>query len=290
MRELNGVVRFGCSSEQLKRQAIMFDRFHIVHMGDWFGPPPKDPQREAEWEFLESRGIAERVPEHFDDEITMAELFAFSGCRSDGSVLDSYVRYAASRYTDPDRDVVPICEFPIPSGPDPAPEMLASLQRARPGFGATGTLNNRSIEMVLEVALKALPAPDASCAWDDILNFKAELHDKQWAFRRFLSSLASRHRSESEVTDEVEWLVNEYSKAMKIHNLKASPAFFEAYVIPGLEFVEDLVKFKWSKIAKGVMAVKKRSAELLEAEMKAPGKECAYVFEARKRFGGSDVT
>ena len=106
----------------------------------------------------------------------------------------------------------------------------------------------------------------------------------------FLSSLASRHRSESEVTDEVEWLVNEYSKAMKIHNLKASPAFFEAYVIPGLEFVEDLVKFKWSKIAKGVMAVKKRSAELLEAEMKAPGKECAYVFEARKRFGGSDVT
>jgi hypothetical protein len=40
-----------------------------------------------------------------------------------------------------------------------------------------------------------------------------------------------------------------------------------------------------SKIAKGIMVVKKRKVELLEAEMKAPGKECAYVFEARKKFG-----
>jgi hypothetical protein len=31
--------------------------------------------------------------------------------------------------------------------------------------------------------------------------------------------------------------------------------------------------------------VKKRKVELLEAEMKAPSRECAYVFDARKRFG-----
>jgi hypothetical protein len=262
----------------------MFDGFHVVHMDYGFGPP-EDAERMAQWEFLESRGIAEKVPDHFGDETTMADLFGFSGYRSDGDVLDSYVRYAASRYTDSGRDVVPICQFPLPSGPDASPEMLASLQRVRPGFGSTHTPKNRSIELVLEVALKALPAPDATCAWDDLLNFKAELHDKQWAFRRFVHALALKRHSESEVRDEIEWMVNEYSKAMKIHNLKASPAFFEAYVIPGLEFVEDLVKLKWSKIAKGFMAVKKRKVELLEAEMKAPGRECAYVFDARKRFG-----
>jgi hypothetical protein len=165
--------------------------------------------------------------------------------------------------------------------------MLASLQRARPGFGTTQTAKKKSIESVLEVALTALPAPDESSAWEDILNFKADLHDKQWGFRRFLRSLSLKQPTESEVRDEIEWMVNEYAKAMHVHNLKASPAFFEAYVIPGLEFIEDIVKFKWSKIAKGVVAVKKRKVELLEAEMKAPGKECAYVFEARKRFGGS---
>lgn len=59
----------------------------------------------------------------------------------------------------------------------------------------------------------------------------------------------------------------------------------EAYVIPALELVEDLVRFKWSKIAKGAVVVKKRNLELLEAEMKAPGRECAYVFDARRTFG-----
>jgi hypothetical protein len=58
----------------------------------------------------------------------------------------------------------------------------------------------------------------------------------------------------------------------------------EVYVMPLIEFVEDFAKFNWSKIAKGVLSVKKREVELMEAEMKAPGRECAYVFEARKRF------
>jgi hypothetical protein len=35
---------------------------------------------------------------------------------------------------------------------------------------------------------------------------------------------------------------------------------------------------------KGVLSIKKRKVELMEAEMKAPGRECAYVFDARKRF------
>jgi hypothetical protein len=97
MRELHGVVRFGCSEEQLKRQAIIFDRFHVVHMDHGFGRP-NDDQKAAEWDALESLGIAEAVPEHFGDEVTMAELFAFSGYRSDASALDSYVRYAASKF------------------------------------------------------------------------------------------------------------------------------------------------------------------------------------------------
>lgn len=54
-----------------------------------------------------------------------------------------------------------------------------------------------------------------------------------------------------------------------------------------IELVEDLAKFNWSKIAKGALSVRKRQVELMEAEMKAPGRECAYVFEAQKRFGRS---
>jgi hypothetical protein len=43
----------------------------------------------------------------------------------------------------------------------------------------------------------------------------------------------------------------------------------------------------WSRLTKGVVSVRKRKVELLEAEMKPPGRECAYVFRARQRFRNS---
>jgi hypothetical protein len=74
---------------------------------------------------------------------------------------------------------------------------------------------------------------------------------------------------------------------MKIRHLKVGNSFVEVYFLPIVELAEDLVKFNWSKIAKSALSVRKRQVELMEAEMKAPGRECAYVFEAQKRFGAS---
>jgi hypothetical protein len=73
---------------------------------------------------------------------------------------------------------------------------------------------------------------------------------------------------------------------MALHKIKTSQSFVDVFVITPLEILENLVKFNWSKIAKGALQVRKRKVELMEAEMKAPGRECAYVFDARKRFGG----
>jgi hypothetical protein len=54
--------------------------------------------------------------------------------------------------------------------------------------------------------------------------------------------------------------------------------------LPAIEVPEDFAKLNWSKIAKLGVTAKQRKIEFLEAELKAPGRECAYVFEARKRF------
>jgi hypothetical protein len=72
---------------------------------------------------------------------------------------------------------------------------------------------------------------------------------------------------------------------MAIHHVKASKGVFEAVVIPAMEVVENVAKFNWSKVAKGIISAKIRKVELLEAEMKAPGHESAYVVEAKQRFG-----
>ena len=110
------------------------------------------------------------------------------------------------------------------------------------------------------------------------------MRDKEWAFRRFLSTLGTKQQTEAEVRDDIEWSLNEYAKAMELHHIKASQSFVDVFVITPLEILENIVKFNWSKIAKGALQVSKRKVELMEAEMKAPGRECAYVFDARKRF------
>jgi hypothetical protein len=48
--------------------------------------------------------------------------------------------------------------------------------------------------------------------------------------------------------------------------------------------IENLVKCNWSKIARGALQIQQRRIELMEAEMKAPGRECAYLFDAQKKF------
>jgi hypothetical protein len=166
--------------------------------------------------------------------------------------------------TNRDIDFVPIC---IRS---PMTETFEGIEQKR---------------VVLEVALKQFPAIGPTNAWQDILDFKQEMRDKQWHLRRFLNSLATKKQTKAEIHDDLEWTLNEYTKAIKIHELKAGTGFVEVYVVPLIEFVEDLAKLNWSKIAKGVLSVKKRQAELMEAEMKAPGRECAYIFEAQRKFG-----
>jgi hypothetical protein len=99
--------------------------------------------------------------------------------------------------------------------------------------------------------LEALPLPREQSSWQDIVDFKADLHDKQWEFRRFLNKLATENRSEAEARDEIEWLLNEYAKAIEIHRIQASSSFLDVFVISPLEIIENLMKFQLVKDRQG---------------------------------------
>ena len=178
---------------------------------------------------------------------------------------DYMVRYLSTTLKDDLKiDAVPICNAALPlrlAGPD------------------------ASAEQVLSVVLEAFPLPDETCAWQDILDFKADLRDQELDFRHWLKTLATKPQTGDEVKDTLEYTINRYERAMKLHHLQASQSAFEAYVIPAIEFLEDLSKFNWSKLAKLGVSVKQRKIELMRAELTAPGMECAYVFKARERFG-----
>jgi hypothetical protein len=59
-------------------------------------------------------------------------------------------------------------------------------------------------------------------------------------------------------------------------------------VIPPLEILENLAKFRWSAIAKAALSAAKRDIEMMQAESKLPGRECGYIFHAQERFASRD--
>jgi hypothetical protein len=199
-------------------------------------------------------------------------LESFTATREYSEYTNLWIRAVSCELQDQQRDTVSILQD-LPGAQD-------ALSSPAGIIGGPTMSNN-----VLRVAFQCLPVPGDTCSWQDIFDFKAELRDKRWGFRRFLKALSSKEQTEAEIRDEIEWMVNEYKKAMAIHEIKASQSFVDVFVICPLEIIENLAKFNWSKVAKGALQVRKRKSELMEAEMKAPGRECAYVFDAQRRFG-----
>jgi hypothetical protein len=282
MGELHGVLFGGhtLTRERLKQQVVLFDAFHVVPPHERWMPPGPSPEVALDLEFLRSQGVVRDLREELHWEIgmrlAMTHLPSADLARivTDGDMIARLFAGALSAQ-EPHIDIVHIANEQPRS---PIPEILQA-------FDLSST-----VKATLKVALAALPVPDETCSWMDILDFKTDLREKQWGFRRFLKTLATKVQTEAEIGDEIEWLVTQYSKAMEIHQLRASRTFLEAYVIPTVEVLEDIVKLNWSKIAKSGVAAKQRRIDLLDAELKAPGRECAYVFDARKRFRSSKST
>jgi hypothetical protein len=291
VREFHGVIGLpedGLSS--LKRPLLLFDKLHVVD-----SDVQLDRADKIDFEFLLSRGVVFELEEDKwmgawananaamgtasgDDFLQslqpiagddlMAAIQEFVRKRHEWLTPDRrsdyMVRYVSTTLTnEPNIDAVPVCQASLPSN----------------------LLGNTSAGHVLSIAVEALPLPDQTCAWQDILDFRAELRDQRLDFRHWLKTLATKPQTDGELRDELEYTVSQYRRAMTVHKLQASQSAFEAYVIPAIEFVENFAKFNWSKLAKLGVSGRQRRIELMKAELTAPGKECAYVFEARKRFG-----
>ncbi len=278
MRELHGV-GYATHNLALKRHLLFFDKLHIAGGERLFEGTlslkrhPLMANVMADIRFLHALGVvqpvvlsARRAEDEFEgicDDMSNGRL-PWLKLRA---VEDLALRHIAAKLDTGSSDNVPLCRRPLP-------DVLLGFTGQQPP----------AIETTLTIGLRALPLPDELSSIEDVLAFKNALRDKKWSFRRLLRQLATKQLTQAEIRDEVEYLAHEYRKAMEIHRVKASQSFLDVFIISPLEIVENLVKLNWSKIAKGALSVRKRKIELLEADMKAPGRECAYVFEARERF------
>jgi hypothetical protein len=273
MRELNGVLsRFNRHSHRrIKQSILLFDRIYC----------PREPASDLDvvalndLKFLKERKII------IDSESIVPPLTPIvkfpkkSGPLDATRLMDVVARGLAAEITRRQKGaavVCPVCELPLPKG-------------------FTGVFNGEEpsadTQQVMRVIVEKLPVPGSSSSLEDVLAFKADMRGSKWALQRLLRDLSLKKQTMPEIRDDIEWSLNEYTKSMKLHQLKAGDSFVEVYLIPAVEIVENLVKLNWSQIAKGALSIRKRKIELMDAERSASGREVAFIYEAQKRFGHS---
>lgn len=150
----------------------------------------------------------------------------------------------------------------------------------------TRELPNSSKSDVAQLVISKLPLPSNETPWEQIIDYRNDPENQNnfLGLRQWIRKISKDELSKAEIEDEIEWRINEFQNHMKLHKMKANAETLEVMVKAPLEIIENLIKFKLSKIPEPFFALKKRQINLMEAELNAPGREMAYIIKTRDTF------
>lgn len=139
---------------------------------------------------------------------------------------------------------------------------------------------------VLNIAINSITYPDDSVPWDDLVEFKNDPETKERFIRlkRWAKKVATQSLDHREIQEEIDDLLFEYNLHMNHFKFKKNQATLQNLLVTTGNIVENLLKFKFGKIASDVFSIKKSRMELLNEERKAPGNELAYLSSVSDRY------
>lgn len=148
------------------------------------------------------------------------------------------------------------------------------------------SLLKKGNDHVLSMIMNFIPEPSIETPWAAIIEYRQDEDAKKQftALKHWINTALASSKSIKELEDELAYLINEYKDHMKLHHMKIELGTMETVVVASAELLENLVKFKFGKAAKALFAVQKKKVELLEAERQAPGRQLAYIINARGKF------
>ena len=142
-------------------------------------------------------------------------------------------------------------------------------------------------ETVLKVLIRALPEPSPDTPLEQILELRED-EEARRAFSRlrlWMSQMARGTLSEVELAEQMESSLAEYENFMRLHRMKTQRSTMATLVIGATEVLESIATMKLSRAAKLLFDVSSEELDLLEAEIRAPGREVAYLALAKGALG-----
>ena len=83
--------------------------------------------------------------------------------------------------------------------------------------------------------------------------------------------------SYQEIEDKIEFLFDQYTERLKLHRLKYTSSTLEIICITTTQFLENIVKLKFSDALKVFFEVNMKKIEIIEAEKNILGRELSYI-------------
>ncbi len=139
---------------------------------------------------------------------------------------------------------------------------------------------------VINLIVERMPIPDNKTPWENIIEFKTNPDNvgRFFGLRNWVNKAVRSGLSVAEIHDELEFLLYQYQKSLELHKIKHQSGILHTIVVGTAEMVENVLKLKFSNIAKGLFSAQQSKADLLLAELTAPGNELAYIYKAREEF------
>ena len=139
----------------------------------------------------------------------------------------------------------------------------------------------------LEIVLGALPVPEPDVEWERVLEFRRnpDTRHSLLALRRWIRRVASEAQKPSELREELEFLIAEYTSFMRHHKIKTQLAMVKAVVATPADVLEQVLRLRFGKVVETLFKVREVQIAAWEAEASAPGREVSYIVKSHESFG-----
>lgn len=135
---------------------------------------------------------------------------------------------------------------------------------------------------VYRVLINSFPVPDDAVPLHDIIQYRNEESNRLnlLRLRSWASNISERNLSETEIAEEIEFLIAEYKNEMKLAGLKYKNAKLEFLIKLLPASIEKILKLSLSELFDPFFKLRNEKISLLEAESQARGNELAYIINA----------
>ena len=132
---------------------------------------------------------------------------------------------------------------------------------------------------VAQLVLSRFPVPVVDASWEQVLDFRADEENRRrmLALRQWMNKVSKLSVTPAEIEEELEHLLAEHTRALKLHKLRYQYDRLEVAVLTTLEILENVIKLNWSTAARKLFDIRRRDVDFLIHEGDLPGKEVAYL-------------